>query len=573
MKLLNKINLETKLFLVFNSLVIIPLIVIVFIVMNGFFTWQKEELVRDNRKFTHILNEEIEELLQKFTFSLDLILKIQHELSLSKESNSSLMNIQRFHDVFPEISSLELVDFTGKTLEGTPIVKAKNSLRQEIYKEIIYQTLSKGATILRELHVPDKKQETIFYVATPYKKNNMVKGILIGRIQKKVLDVLIEGIELESRESLFLLDKEGNVLFYKGNRQIIPQKNIPQQRLELLRNNETIEYYFQGVPTMAKYLPVEINGWAMVFQRPTTIVYAHTKSFIFFFPYILGGLIVLIPIIIFFSVRKIVSPLKRLVFCANQIASGNFNVVIESNSEDEIGLLAQSFSIMRDRISEKIEELRKNYSVQSKLIEEERARISKELHDVVLQQFGLISRSLSIRKEDCTSVGNDINCQITQDRQLILDLLKTGEMEIRRIMNDLYPQLLKDLGLVDALESYINGFNNRLNTQIEFHKEKDIGRLSPDIELVFFRIVQESIANIVKHSKTNKGEVFLGLNKNKLWLQVEDQGQGFDADHYKKDGHHGLVYMHDRAEQIGAHLTIHSELGQGTSLFLEVSRN
>lgn len=221
--------------------------------------------------------------------------------------------------------------------------------------------------------------------------------------------------------------------------------------------------------------------------------------------------------------------------------------------------------------------LKRAYLRQNIIVEEERARLAKDLHDDVLQVFGLMERNMHKTHNDkkiCYSLNKPPqNCWYENEHEKVFKLIDTGKEKIRQVINNLQPMILKDLGLVAALRSFTHDLSQKTGINIEFRQISNVPPRPLDIELAIFRIAQEALNNMVKHAQTNYGQILLGERGNTLWLQVEDEGNGFDlkkqAIHSKLETY-GLFYMRERAEQIAGKLMIQSQLGEGTTIILEV---
>jgi len=200
--------------------------------------------------------------------------------------------------------------------------------------------------------------------------------------------------------------------------------------------------------------------------------------------------------------------------------------------------------------------------------EEERKRIARELHDETLQNLIVISRQL----EKITSS----DALWEESHEVVRGLKKqieTAVQEIRRFSNDLRPSVLDDLGLLPALELLADDLEaNGINTAF-----KVIGvarRLPPEVEVMLFRIAQEAVRNIRRHSEASTAELSIEFIDGLLQISIKDNGKGFKSPHRTGDlaslGKLGLVGMHERAKVLGGDLVLKSEPGNGTQIVVEV---
>lgn len=187
--------------------------------------------------------------------------------------------------------------------------------------------------------------------------------------------------------------------------------------------------------------------------------------------------------------------------------------------------------------------------------EEERKRIARELHDEISQLLTVIQLSL----EDAA--------ETTQMRRA-KDLLGQTQKEIHRIIHDLRPSLLDDLGLAAAVEWYATNYLSPQGLQVNLEIEQDLAPLPAEVQIATFRIYQEIITNILRHSKAENVSVELYTNDEDLVLAVEDDGVGFVPEQ-KFEGA-GVVGMRERAALVNGTITFDSTPGMGTHVRVKI---
>src|ERR1700736_6609956 len=199
------------------------------------------------------------------------------------------------------------------------------------------------------------------------------------------------------------------------------------------------------------------------------------------------------------------------------------------------------------------------------LQDDERRRIARELHDTTAQNLAVLSMNLSVVKDASRILGQ-------KPRQAVADSLDLAEQcsrEVRTLSYLLHPPLLDELGLVSALRSYTTGFTQRTGIQIEL-KIEEIGRLPGEIETTLFRIVQEALTNVHRHSGSPRAEVRIIRAPKEVKLQVADEGRGvapgvLDVISEGASIGVGVAGMRERASQLGGHLKIGSG-NRGTTI-------
>lgn len=188
--------------------------------------------------------------------------------------------------------------------------------------------------------------------------------------------------------------------------------------------------------------------------------------------------------------------------------------------------------------------------------EEERRRIARELHDEISQLLTVIQLSLEPVAEQA---GGKL------DR--VKELLSTTQKEIHRIIYDLRPSLLDDLGLAAAVKWYASSYLEPAGLQVSLEVEDDL-ELPAEVEITTFRIYQEIITNILRHARAERVSIELYARGGRLVLAVEDDGVGFDPEERVEGA--GLLGMRERASLVGGRLDFDSEPGMGAHVALEI---
>jgi signal transduction histidine kinase len=199
--------------------------------------------------------------------------------------------------------------------------------------------------------------------------------------------------------------------------------------------------------------------------------------------------------------------------------------------------------------------------------EDERLRIARELHDETAQELVLLSRKLERLK---SRVGSDQVPDIDE----LLTMTRGTIQAVRRYSRDLRPSVLDDLGLRAAIEMVVEDTGRQLPKGARLEVTGRERRLDGPLELALFRIAQEGLRNVEKHSGATMATVELDFGENEITLAVTDAGHGFSVARSMSDlirsGKLGLVGMKERAELAGGTFELNSSPGSGTQITVRV---
>ncbi|MFY9427882.1 MAG: sensor histidine kinase [bacterium] len=203
--------------------------------------------------------------------------------------------------------------------------------------------------------------------------------------------------------------------------------------------------------------------------------------------------------------------------------------------------------------------------------EEERRRVAREIHDGPAQSLA----NLVFRLEVCEKLlAAERLPELRGELAELKGLIKGSLQEVRKIIFDLRPMALDDLGLVPALRRYLEGLEEREGLVVNLAVFGQEVRLASAVEVGLFRIIQEALHNVSKHARAASARVTLTYGQEQLLLSVRDDGRGFDLREVERGGgaggHFGLISMRERAELLGGRFEVKSAPGQGTRITVAV---
>jgi PAS domain S-box-containing protein len=242
---------------------------------------------------------------------------------------------------------------------------------------------------------------------------------------------------------------------------------------------------------------------------------------------------------------------------------------------DEQRRLFQSLSEARDHLEKRVQErtaelntatdsLRQLSICLLRLRDEEQRRLARELHDSVGQLLAAISMNIDIMSAEAHKLSPSAAKCVTDNAGLVQEVSR----KIRTISHLLHPPLLDEAGLASALRWYTDGFADRSKIKVDLDIPRDFGRLPHDMEIAIFRIIQECLTNIHRHSESAEAAIRISRERDRLFVQVQDKGKGIPAEKQREltaSGRGGVGFggMRERLRQLGGSLEIQSD-GGGT---------
>ncbi|HEY5232785.1 MAG TPA: sensor histidine kinase [Verrucomicrobiae bacterium] len=201
--------------------------------------------------------------------------------------------------------------------------------------------------------------------------------------------------------------------------------------------------------------------------------------------------------------------------------------------------------------------------------EEERKRISRELHDVIAQTLTAINVRLAALKKESALTTKNLDRNIASTQRLVeksVDIVHQFARELR-------PAVLDDLGLIPALHSFVKIFSKRTRLHVHLKVFAGVEELEIAKRTVFFRVAQEALTNVARHAHARRVEVNFHKVHNTAHMEIKDDGKSFSVERalYANTGKRlGLLGMRERAEMVGGTFCVESEPGKGTTVRVEI---
>ncbi len=481
------------------------------------------------------------------------------------------------------------------------------------------RTISEGKPVVSDVYTIAQKNKTVIFALVPLKnKDGKVVGVAGGEINPTnyLLAQIIRSIPVGEETYIEMIDSHGVIIASNDPRRILTCNKQYSLLCDLIKEKKTgvqacHRCKGQGNPSLIKkrdmlaFAPLSVAPWGISVREAEEAVYSPSTSLrTGFFALFLISIVTASLLAIGLS-RSIVRPIQSLIEATERIGRGNLEEPIVVKSDDEIGILGESFDEMREKLADSLDSIQKyNIELEERVAErtreleqsreklsillreiihaeeEERKRIARELHDdtsQALNAFLIALDSIIIMSRDSGPVMK----QLIHVREQCLAMLKG----IHSMIKDLRPPVLDDLGLESAvrwvLEKHLGekGISFKLKTK-GASRGKEEGRERvleyEKIELVLFRIVQEAIINVTKHADASNVVVTITFGKSFVQIYIEDDGRGFDIKEVlssirrDKNTGLGLLGMQERIALVDGQLNIYSKPGGGTKIHLRV---
>lgn len=238
---------------------------------------------------------------------------------------------------------------------------------------------------------------------------------------------------------------------------------------------------------------------------------------------------------------------------------------------NQVGTVMEYLSGDLNSLNVQLEDVEKRKYLAIRVIkaqEEERSRVAREIHDGPAQTLS----NIALKAEICEKlIDTDLN-KAKEELKNLKKIVRESLVDVRRIMYALRPMSLEDIGLIPTLEKYVDKFSSETGIAISFQKrgaEKEIS--DENLTLTIFRVVQEALNNVRKHSGAKNASVRIEFTPVNVVLTITDKGKGFDIENMKVDkddnmGGFGLFSIKERVELLDGTMKIKSNTGKGTTI-------
>ena len=277
------------------------------------------------------------------------------------------------------------------------------------------------------------------------------------------------------------------------------------------------------------------------------------------------------------SAREATAQLKKFVETLSrrtvELAASNLELSREITQRKAVELALKKSERHYSRLLEQSDGLQEDLRRLSRQLlsaqEDERKKISRELHDVIAQTLTGINVRLATLKKDAAVDTGGIERNIARTQQLVQESVDI----VHRFARELRPTVLDDLGLIPALHTFMKSFRERTGIRVSLSAFAAVEQVNGDKRTVLYRVAQEALTNVARHAQASQADVKIQKLDGAICMKIKDNGKGFHQDglaHNKKSKRLGLLGMRERLEMVGGNFTVTSAPGKGTTVLAQI---
>lgn len=478
---------------------------------------------------------------------------------------------------------------------------------------MVSMVINEGKPYISDIYTIEQTHKKLIYILVPLKnQDGLTVGVAGGEIDPSVQGFaeIIKSFPAEKNTYIEIIDSHGFVIASNIAKRMFKDQSAGHSRFltKMIKEKKSLitkchRCHESGTAEasetrrsvdMMAYAPLETTPWGVVMLQPEKDILQPIelmqRNFI-----IVGVLFIGIALITALGMsRGIVKPVHALINATKKIAGGDLSKSINVGGSDEIRTLSSSFETMRVKLADSVNALhRYNAELEAKVLartkqindnrahiknllksvitsqEEERKRIARDFHDVIMQNLA----ATLIKIDLCRKYPENIS---VEHIDAVRNIIEKNIDEVSRIIKNLRPSILDDLGLEASLYWLIDQHLESKAIRCYLNISRDIGRLNfdPQTEIELFRIMQEAVMNIARHSMAEAVFVVMEIRNRQLQVEIEDDGYGFDPQEVNRrhdaSSGLGLMGMKERASLMNWKVNICSSPGSGTRVSLKV---
>jgi signal transduction histidine kinase len=399
-------------------------------------------------------------------------------------------------------------------------------------------------------------------------------GALLGAAQPRTaaLSAPVRNLIVGNSGYAYLVGQRGRVISHRDPAVIgLDYSRLPSvARVMAGQSGGLLWQTPEGDRIVEGYAPVAVAGWGLVVRESWDAAAGPAQAYAL----AAGAAAVLAMaagvLVAWQGARRAMTPIRLIAEQTRRLALGQPVEPVQPSGIAEIDALEQDFARMAGQLAAYRTGLRRYVGAVTNSQEEERRRISRELHDETVQSLVALSRRIELSQASETDPAK------REELGALQDMVRDTVRGVRQISRDLRPLILEDLGLLPALRALVAVAREGAGAlaQADFRVTGQPAPLSPQQELALYRITQEALTNIRKHARATSARVTLAFTPGAAQLEIADDGDGFQAPpaltQLAERGSFGLLGIQERVWAAGGSLSIESAPGRGTRLRVSV---
>lgn len=575
--------------LAFAAIVMVPVLAAAYLTAQNSIATTRAQVLSSSAATANVASASVDDFLS----TAERLLRIVSQTAAVQSNDRAGVN-GLFADILslsPEYLSLYMLDDAGKLEARLPNEPATaNDMRYGGDAMHTGQTSISG-----RLGTPERLTAAL---AVPVNAGGKIDGALgvefaLDRLQRTIADSV-----MKEHAVVLVFDGSGRVLVAPETRYYSDSYNwmsVPLVQAALHGEQGAAEYRnpIDGATWLGAYAPVRRAQWAVLVSYPSEDVFAPVRAATMTAGLMLIAVVGLTGALAVGLAARFTRPVLLVKDAALSFAQGDYarRVPVDALPNDEIGQLALAFNQMAEslqqhmaalmdaqrEIEQKAMDLQQLLDRSVTVQEGERKRIAQEIHDGITQTLvGAIYEMQAAKQALATANAPAV---ATQKLSAALTLVSETVSDIRRVIFDLHPTLLDELGLVPALQRLVRGAESE-SLRCTLQVEGAPSRLSSSQELALYRIAQESLTNIQRHAHARHARLALRFEPGQTVLVVSDDGRGLQAANAAGNGHAqagaqqhlGLIGMKERAQSVGGHFALMTDDDGGTSIRVTLPR-
>jgi signal transduction histidine kinase len=508
----------------------------------------------------------LDDQLRMRSMALETVLQSFDDLQNSDQIPTSVDPVMEHFD-------LGIIIYDQNNIPLTEVSPAVLHADAEVQKILSAAQVTPGQTTYQLISIASSSRMFMMARTDPDTRRTAVGVVSLQGLNQPDL---LGHVNRSPRREVNLISTDGRVIYHQDEDEIGRDYLVHAGVEQALRGKAgaTFEQLDGEDEHVVGYAPVLTTGWAILIEEPWMDVIVPGLQYWLWAPILVLVAAVASLGAVHFGLWKVIRPLQVLGREASRLAWGDFQALEKPvGGIGEIREMQSTLQEMAAQIHRYQTGMQDYIAVLTQTQEDERKRLARELHDVIVQTVIAMGQRVKILQLDwrdhCgkspSSDSNEVDLRLNKLSEMVAQCLE----DVRSMIRDLRPVYLDELGLVSALEALSHNADYG-KIEVAFEVRGDERTLLRETNLAIYRIAQAAIANAVRHGLPDLIFLKIEFREEGVVLTIEDDGSGFVPPERPSDlalhSHFGLVGMHERAIRLGGHLSIRSQPGAGTTI-------